>query len=76
MQSAERAAPAALTETRRSGAIPVYSNPDWLARFPWLVQGTTGRGDNAGDNDFRFFGSKPSGVVIERWLALYLRAHL
>jgi polyphenol oxidase len=70
LQSAEAARSTALRDTRRSGDIPIYSNPEWLDRFPWLVQGTTGRGDDAGDNDFSIFGATPSGVVVGRWLSL------
>ncbi len=59
-----------MRETRRSGDIPVYGNPDWVTRFPWLVQGTTGRSASGDSTDFRLFGTTPAGDVIDRWLAL------
>lgn len=64
-------------EERLPGAVPLYVHPSWAARYPWLVQGTTGRGGEvleavggaaaAGSFDLRLFGSLPVGVMLERW---------
>ena len=63
------AARPALRETRIADAPPLYAQGAWWARFPWLFQATTGRGDDDA-YDFRLFGSTPSGTVIDRWLEL------
>lgn len=44
-----------------AGGVPAVVHPEWLRSFPWLVQGTTVRGDD-GTFDLRLFG--PDG---ERW---------
>jgi YfiH family protein len=56
-------------ETRIVDAPPLYAHGPWWARFPWLFQATTGRGDDD-DYDFRHFGPTPSAIVIDRWLEL------
>jgi polyphenol oxidase len=48
----------------------VWAHPEWRGRFPWLVQGTTGRGDGDGDFDLGLSGAQPVGAVMERWRAL------
>lgn len=48
--------------------MPVHEHPAWSDRFDWLVQGTTGRGDDG--FDLRFFGPTPSGSLIRRWRTL------
>lgn len=51
--------------------LPLWSHPEWAHRFPWLLQGTTGRG--APDDarfDFGLFGQTPVGVAMERWRTL------
>lgn len=45
-------------------------HPEWAARFPWLVQGTTGRGDPGAPFDLRLNGPGPVGDVLDRWEAL------
>ncbi|HET9984780.1 MAG TPA: laccase domain-containing protein [Longimicrobiales bacterium] len=50
--------------------LPLYAHPEWAERFPWLVQGTTGRGEPGDAFDFRLFGDTPSGVLIDRWRRL------
>jgi YfiH family protein len=64
---------AALRETRIADAPPLYAHGPWWARFPWLFQATTGRGDDDA-YDFRLFGPTPSGIVIDRWLELRRKA--
>lgn len=61
---------AVVREERRPGGLPIYVHPEWGARFPWLVQGTTARGEPGRPFDLRLFGDTPSGEVIERWLRL------
>ncbi len=63
------AAVATVRDERIPGELPIYRQPEWAARFPWLVQGTTARGE--GDAfDLRLFGATPVGEVIDRWLRL------
>lgn len=56
-----------VTETR-TGEFPLYTHPGWQAQWPWLVQGTTGRGEDA--LDMGLFGETPAGLVCARWLRL------
>jgi polyphenol oxidase len=48
---------------------PLWRQPEWSDRFPWLLQGTTGRGDDQ-SFDLGFFGSRPVGEVVRRWAEL------
>jgi hypothetical protein len=57
-------------EERAEGAVPFYVHPEWAGRFPWLVQGTTARGQGDEPFDLRLFGTLPVGTVLERWRAL------
>lgn len=50
------------------GDIPLYVHEDWRTRFPFLVQGTTGRGDT--DFDLGLFRDNTVGSAMERWRAL------
>ena len=61
---------ASTREERRPGELPVYIHPGWAVRFPWLVQGTTARGETGAAFDLRLFGDTPAGEVIDRWLRL------
>ena len=36
-------------------ALPGYTHPEWRVRFPWLAQGTTGRGPGAEPFDLGIF---------------------
>jgi hypothetical protein len=49
--------------------VPLYGQPEWQTRFPWLFQATTGAGAGR-DFDLSFFGHSPSGKVLERWGAI------
>lgn len=51
-------------------AIPAFGHPEWAERFPWLVQGTTARGNEGTPFDLRLFGREPVAAVLERWRAL------
>jgi YfiH family protein len=60
-------------EERISGEVPLWMNPLWQQRFPWLVQGTTGSGDPSQPFDLGLAGAQPVGPALDRWRAL-LRA--
>lgn len=61
--------------------IPLWSHPGWTESFPWLVQGTTGRGDGEEPWDPGLAGAQPVGEVLGRWgelrraLAMRAAAH-
>jgi YfiH family protein len=50
------------------GEFPLLRQPEWTAAFPWLVQGTTGRG--ADGLDMGLFGHTPTGLAQARWRLL------
>jgi polyphenol oxidase len=49
------------------GDLPLWSHPGWESRFPWLVQGTTGRGGGEEPFDLGLSGGQPVGPVLDRW---------
>lgn len=59
-----------VTEELERGPVPLWRHPDWTERFPWLIQGTTGRGDEADSFDLGLFGAAPVGRVLGRWRQL------
>ena len=61
--------PRPVREERAPGAVPLYSHAEWTERFPWLVQGTTGRGA-AEPYDLGMFGEQPIGAALARWRSL------
>jgi YfiH family protein len=67
---ASPSAPAGIRLVRElaSGDYPLHQHPDWSAAFPWLVQGTTGRG--ADGLDMGLFGDVPTGLAQARWRRL------
>ncbi|HYJ78519.1 MAG TPA: polyphenol oxidase family protein [Longimicrobiaceae bacterium] len=50
--------------------MPLWVHPGWQERFPWLVQGTTGRGTGAEPFDLGLAGAQPVGEVLPRWRKL------
>ena len=52
------------------GDVPLWTHPEWAARFPWLAQGVTGRGSATAPFDLGLFGSQPVGEVLGRWRKL------
>ena len=60
---------ATIREERVAGELPLYRQPEWAAGFPWLLQGTTGRGDDGG-YDLGLFGRTPVGEAVDRWRRL------
>lgn len=57
-------------EADPDGDVPLHVHPDWAERFPWLVQGTTGRGAGREPFDLGLFGASPVGPTLARWRAL------
>lgn len=53
-----------------TGELPLWRQPEWEERFPWLVQGTTGRGVAEEPFDLGLFGDVPVGRVLGRWARL------
>jgi polyphenol oxidase len=62
-----------VAERLREGDVPLWVQPEWAERFPWLVQGTTGRGGGPEPFDLGLSGAQPVGGVMDRWRGL-LRA--
>jgi polyphenol oxidase len=59
-----------VAERRVEGEVPLWVNPEWEEQFPWLVQGTTGRGSVEDPFDLGLSGEQPVGAVLERWRLL------
>jgi polyphenol oxidase len=59
-----------VAETLLPGDVPLWAHPEWAERFPWLVQGTTGRGSGDEPFDLGLSGAQPVGKVLDRWRAL------
>lgn len=63
-------------ETEIGGALPLHVHPGWMERYPWLIQGTTGRGaQGTAPGDLRLFGTDGGGSgaatgAFERWREL------
>ena len=62
--------PRKVTEVREPGPHPLYHHPEWRSRFPWVLQATTGRGDDQDQFDLGSFGVSPIGQVLDRWKAV------
>ncbi|HEU4562569.1 MAG TPA: polyphenol oxidase family protein [Longimicrobium sp.] len=52
------------------GEVPLWVHPEWSERFPWLAQGTTGRGSGDEPFDLALGGDRPVGVALDRWRKL------
>ncbi len=59
-----------IREARAAGDVPLWTHPEWLQRFPWLLQGTTGRGDEEEPFDLGLFRGQNVRVVHDRWREL------
>lgn len=59
-----------VAERLRPGGVPLWVQPEWEERFPWLVQGTTGRGSGAEPFDLGLSGVQPVGQAMDRWRGL------
>lgn len=49
--------------------VPLHVHPDWVERWPWLIQGTTWRGPE-GEFDLGLSGGQPVGPALELWRQL------
>lgn len=58
-----------ITEEAAAAPFPLLVHREWAERWPWLVQGITGRGPG-GDWDLALFGGGAGGVVLDRWEVL------
>jgi hypothetical protein len=70
MSVADPAAARTVAEVRAAGDVPLWVHPEWAERFPFLVQGTTGRGEGGEPFDLGLSGEQPVGAVLGRWRAL------
>ncbi|HEX5725749.1 MAG TPA: laccase domain-containing protein, partial [Longimicrobiaceae bacterium] len=61
---------AEVEERPLGGAVPLWVHPEWAERFPWLAQGTTGRGGGEEPFDLGLSGGQPVGRVLDRWRLL------
>jgi YfiH family protein len=59
-----------VAEAEAGGEVPLWIHPEWAERFPWLVQGTTGRGAAEAPFDLGLSGAGPAGPTLERWRSL------
>jgi YfiH family protein len=56
---------------RPQAGLPALVHPEWAEEFPWLVQGTTTRGDPGGEFDLGLFSDgSPEARVREHWRRL------
>lgn len=56
-----------VAEVPAAGELPIWEHPEWRERFPWLLQGTTGRGGGEEPFDLGLYGPQPIGPVMARW---------
>jgi len=57
-------------EERAAGEVPLWTHPEWLQRFPWLLQGTTGRGEGNEPFDLGLFRGQNVRAAHDRWREL------
>lgn len=65
--SSERSSPGHEVLEVPGEGVPCVVHPGWRERFPWLVQGTTCRGEASGVFDLRLFGPTEADAVVGRW---------
>lgn len=58
-------------EVLRDGLPPLWFQPTWAVRFPWLIQGITG--SRGSDGDFALFGGARDPGGPARWVGLAQR---
>jgi YfiH family protein len=54
---------------RPVGGLPFYSQPEWADRFPWVVQGTTGK-QGEPPPDLGLAGERPVRAALGNWWRL------
>ena len=59
-----------VAEELAPGDVPLWVHPEWRERFPWLVQGTTGRGSADDPFDLGMSSAQPVSTVLGRWRKL------
>jgi len=59
-----------VAEELAEGDVPLWVHPEWRVAFPWLAQGTTGRGSGEEPFDLGLSGAQPVGKALDRWRAL------
>lgn len=59
-----------VAEEPAGGDVPLWVHPEWRVAFPWLAQGTTGRGTGDEPFDLGLAGAQPVGRALDRWRAL------
>jgi len=59
-----------VAERPAEGEVPLWVHPEWEERFPWLAQGTTGRGTADDPFDLGLSGAQPVGRSLDRWRRL------
>jgi hypothetical protein len=59
---------AEIREALAPSNVPLYRHSGWAERFPFVIQGTTARGDD--DFDLGLFRDAPVGAVLQRWRML------
>lgn len=65
-----------VAEELEEGDVPLWVHPEWRVAFPWLAQGTTGRGGGEEPFDLGLAGAQPVGKALDRWRALLAHAGL
>lgn len=58
-----------IREAAPPAGLPIHVHPVWASEFPWLAQGTTGRGAHA-PFDLGLFGDAAVGGTLGRWREL------
>jgi YfiH family protein len=59
-----------VTEEARPGDPPLFANPVWSQRHPWLIQGITARGSEDAAFNLGLFTDEPAHQVLARWRRL------
>lgn len=66
----------AVREARSPASVPLFRQPDWAERLPWLVQGITARGEDGRPFDLAVFGAGDPDAAWERWWRLARAAEM
>lgn len=69
-------APRVVAEEQSAGEVPLWRHPEWVERFGWLFQATTGEGSRESPFDLGLSGAHAVGEVMERWRKVRAAADL